>query len=103
MTVDPRDGAGRPDGPRMDPVPPRDLPTAAGLALGAAADLLLADPRRWHPVAGFGQLAAALERRLWRDSRAAGAVHAGLLTGAATGLGAVLDRATPGPPGAPTP
>ncbi|SDN51397.1 cobalamin biosynthesis protein [Geodermatophilus sp. DSM 45219] len=77
---------------------PRDLPTAAGLALGAAADLLLADPRRWHPVAGFGQGAAALERRLWRDSRAAGAVHAGLLTGAATGLGAVLDRVTRGRP-----
>ena len=31
-----------------------DAPTAAGLALGAAADLLLADPRRGHPVAGFG-------------------------------------------------
>ncbi|TFV64080.1 cobalamin biosynthesis protein [Geodermatophilus sp. DF01-2] len=79
-------------------LPPRDLPTAAGLALGAAADLLLADPRRWHPVAGFGRAAAALERRLWRDSQAAGALHAGLLTGAATGLGAALDRATRGRP-----
>src|ERR687886_341626 len=98
MTVDPRDGAGRPDGPRMDLVPPRDLPTAAGLALGAAADLLLADPRRWHPVAGFGRAAAALERPLWRDSRAAGAAYAGLLTGAATGLGVLLDRATRGRP-----
>src|SRR5215211_6932511 len=77
---------------------PRDLPTAAGLALGAAADLLLADPRRWHPVAGFGRAAAALERALWRDSRAAGAAYAGLLTGAATGLGVLLDRATRGRP-----
>src|SRR5918997_3145286 len=98
MTVDPRDGAGRPDGPRMDLVPPRDPPTAAGLALGAAADLLLADPRRWHPVAGFGRAAAALERALWRDSRAAGAAYAGLLTGTAAGLGVVLDRATRGRP-----
>ncbi|MGY1679671.1 cobalamin biosynthesis protein [Geodermatophilus sp. SYSU D01176] len=83
-------------------LPPRDLPTAAGLALGAAADLLLADPRRWHPVAGFGRAAAALESRTWRDSRTAGVVHAGLLTGAATGLGVVLDRATRGRPAART-
>jgi adenosylcobinamide-phosphate synthase len=83
-------------------LPPRDVPTAAGLALGAAADLLLADPRRWHPVAGFGRAAAALERRTWRDSRTAGVAHAGLLTGAAAGLGVALDRATRGRPGART-
>jgi adenosylcobinamide-phosphate synthase len=83
-------------------LPPRDLPTAAGLAVGAAADLLLADPRRWHPVAGFGRAAAALERRTWRDSRTAGVAHAGLLTGAAAGLGVALDRATRGRPGART-
>jgi adenosylcobinamide-phosphate synthase len=83
-------------------LPPRDVPTAAGLALGAAADLLLADPRRWHPVAGFGRAAAALERRTWRDSRTAGVAHAGLLTGAAVGLGVALDRATRGRPGART-
>src|SRR3954451_2476221 len=66
----------------MDPVRPRpDVPTAAGLALGALADLLLAAPRRGHPVAGFGATAAALERRVWRNSRAAGA-------GYALGLGA---------------
>jgi adenosylcobinamide-phosphate synthase len=82
----------------MDLVPPRDLPTAAGLALGAAADLLLADPRRRHPVAGFGRAAAVLERRLWRDSHAAGAAYAGLLTGTAAGLGVLLDRATRGKP-----
>src|SRR4051812_15763296 len=79
-------------------LPRRDLPTAAGLALGAAADLLLADPRRWHPVAGFGRAAAALERALWRDSRAAGTAYAGLLTGAAAALGVLLDRATRGRP-----
>nr|WP_233498746.1 cobalamin biosynthesis protein [Blastococcus sp. TF02A-26] len=72
----------------------RDLATAAGLALGAAADLLLADPRRLHPVAGFGTAAAALERRAHRDSRAAGAGYAAVLVGAAGALGAGLDRAT---------
>jgi adenosylcobinamide-phosphate synthase len=69
-------------------------PTGAGLALGAAADLLLADPRRGHPVAGFGQLAAALERRVWRDDRAAGAAYAGGLVAATAALGIALDRGT---------
>jgi adenosylcobinamide-phosphate synthase len=68
--------------------------TAAGLALGAAADLLLGDPRRGHPVAGFGAAAAALERRVWRDSRAAGAGYALALTVAAAGVGAALHRTT---------
>jgi adenosylcobinamide-phosphate synthase len=80
--------------PRVDPA------TAAGLALGAAADLLLADPRRRHPVAGFGTAAAALERRVWRDSRPAGAGYALALTGAAVGLGATLDRVGRGHPAA---
>jgi adenosylcobinamide-phosphate synthase len=73
-------------------------PSAAGLALGAAADLLLGDPRRGHPVAGFGAAAAALERRVWRDSRAAGAGYAAALTGAAVALGAALDRLARGRP-----
>jgi adenosylcobinamide-phosphate synthase len=32
---------------------------AAGLAAGMVADWWLGDPRRWHPVAGFGRLAGA--------------------------------------------
>jgi adenosylcobinamide-phosphate synthase len=71
-----------------------DTPTAAGLALGAAADLLLADPRRGHPVAGFGRTAAALERRVWRDSRATGVAYTLALVTGATGAGATLHRAT---------
>lgn len=64
---------------------------AAGLLLGYAADRLLADPRRLHPVAGFGQLAAALERRTWRDDRAAGVVHVAVLVGGAVALGAATE------------
>ncbi|HEX2072450.1 MAG TPA: cobalamin biosynthesis protein [Geodermatophilus sp.] len=79
-----------------------DLPTALGLALGAAADLLLADPRRGHPVAGFGAAAAALERRVWRDSRPVGAGYAAALVVAAGGLGTVLHRGTAGRPAART-
>jgi adenosylcobinamide-phosphate synthase len=41
---------------------------AAALTLvsGYAADRLLGDPARFHPVAGFGRIGTALERRLWR-------------------------------------
>ncbi len=78
----------------------RDLATAAGLALGAAADVLLGDPRRLHPVAGFGTVAAALERRTWRDSRVAGTGYAAVLVGGTGALGAGLDRVTRGRPAA---
>ncbi|KQS68664.1 cobalamin biosynthesis protein [Modestobacter sp. Leaf380] len=71
-----------------------DLPTAAGLALGAAADLALGDPRRRHPVAGFGQAAAALEPRLWRDSRAAGSAYWLACVAPVAALGLAADRAT---------
>jgi adenosylcobinamide-phosphate synthase len=71
-----------------------DTPIATGLALGAAADLLLADPRRAHPVAGFGTVAAGLERRVWRDSRAVGTSYALGSVAAAAGIGALLDRGT---------
>src|SRR4051794_30218318 len=94
MSADPRDepaGAGR-ENARVD------LPTAAGLAVGAVADGLFGDPRRWHPVAGFGTAALALERRLWRNARGPGVAYAVLLTGAATGLGAALSRASAGRP-----
>ncbi|GAA4742971.1 cobalamin biosynthesis protein [Modestobacter marinus] len=80
----------------------RPAPTAAGLVLGTLADLVLADPRRGHPVAGFGRAAAALERRVWRDSRAAGAGYAAVCVGTATALGAVLHRATADRPAART-
>jgi adenosylcobinamide-phosphate synthase len=79
-------------------MPAVDVPTAAGLALGAVADGLFGDPRRRHPVAGFGGVALALERRLWRDARGAGAAYAGLLVGSAAGLGAAVSRATAGHP-----
>ena len=71
---------------------------AAGLALGALADLVLGDPRRGHPVAGFGRAANALERRGWRDSRAAGTVHVVALVGGAAGVGRGLDLVTRGRP-----
>jgi len=41
------------------------LPQVAALLLaGVLLDLLLGEPRRWHPLVGFGKLAATIERRL---------------------------------------
>ncbi|GAA4822582.1 cobalamin biosynthesis protein [Nocardioides caeni] len=68
--------------------------TALGLLLGYAADRLLADPRRLHPVAGFGQVAAAVERWTWRDDRLAGAAHVAVLVGGAVAVGVLADRST---------
>jgi adenosylcobinamide-phosphate synthase len=69
--------------------------TAAGIALGMGADAAFGDPRRFHPVAGFGQAAAALERIVYRPTHAAGAVYAGVLVGGAALLGVALERVLP--------
>ena len=70
----------------------RAVQVSAGLALGYAADALLGDPRRGHPVAGFGAVAAGLERAGYADRRAAGLVHVGVLVGASVALGLGLQR-----------
>jgi adenosylcobinamide-phosphate synthase len=64
----------------------------AGLVAGVVADWVVGDPRRGHPVAGFGSVAAALERRWWRPSRAAGVAYAAVLVGGATAAVGVADR-----------
>ena len=71
-----------------------DLARAAGLAAVFAADRLLGDPPRWHPVAGFGTLAAALERRIYADRRARGVLHVAVLVGGAAALGGAAERLT---------
>src|SRR5437867_874779 len=64
-------------------------------AAGWLADRLLGDPTRFHPVAGFGQVAAAFERRLWRPSRGVGALYAASLVGGVATLTAVTERSLP--------
>jgi adenosylcobinamide-phosphate synthase len=54
---------------------------SGALLAGYAADIALGDPRRRHPVAGFGQAALALERRSYAPSRARGAAHTLALVG----------------------
>jgi adenosylcobinamide-phosphate synthase len=70
---------------------------AAGLLLGFGADLLLGDPRRLHPVAGFGRVAAGLESRIHTDSRTRGVVHTTVLVGGAVALGVLVERGCAAP------
>ncbi|KNB52549.1 cobalamin biosynthesis protein [Streptomyces caatingaensis] len=74
--------------PAADP-----LGFACGAALGFACDLVLADPRRGHPVAAFGRAAQSVERLLWRDHRGRGALHSLVCAGGATAGAALLARA----------
>lgn len=70
------------------------MANAVGLLAGYALDRVLGDPRRWHPVAGFGQAAGALERRLYRPDRTAGTAFTALAVGGPVLLGAVVAAAT---------
>jgi adenosylcobinamide-phosphate synthase len=67
----------------------RGAVTAAALLAGYAADLLAGDPRRWHPVAGFGRAALTLERAMYAPTRRRGAVVVAILV-ALPALGAEL-------------
>jgi len=55
---------------------PADWPLAGGLAAGVIADALVGDPRRGHPVALFGHAATLIERSVYADTKARGAVFA---------------------------
>ena len=59
---------------------------------GFVADVLLGDPRRGHPVAGFGWCATRLESIIYRESRIAGAAHTAALVVVLTAAGSVAQR-----------
>jgi adenosylcobinamide-phosphate synthase len=65
---------------------------AVGLLAGAVADRVVGDPRRGHPVAAFGWVAAALEQRVWQPSRTAGGAYVLALVGGTTVAAAWADR-----------
>ncbi|WP_432986185.1 cobalamin biosynthesis protein [Dactylosporangium sp. CA-233914] len=67
---------------------------AVGIVLGAVLDAIFGDPRRWHPVAGFGRFAGALERRLYADNRWAGARFTAAAVGAPVMAAAIAARLT---------
>lgn len=69
------------------------MTAAVSLVLGTGADAALGDPQRGHPVAGFGTLVQAAERRWYAPTRLRGALLTG---GAVVGTGAsvwLVDRA----------
>lgn len=68
---------------------------ALGMLLGYAADRVIGDPRRFHPVAGFGTTALTVERFLYADSRARGVAHTVLLVGGTVALGVAVERRAP--------
>jgi len=72
----------------------RRLATATGLVAGYLLDAALGDPRRLHPVAGFGTAAAALERRMYQPTRAAGARYVALAVGVPVLAATALSLAT---------
>jgi adenosylcobinamide-phosphate synthase len=57
--------------------------SGVALAGGWVADLLLGDPRRWHPVAGFGRVALRVERVAYAPSRVRGVLFSCALVGGA--------------------
>ena len=68
----------------------------AGIAAGYLADVVFADPRRGHPVAGFGWCATALERFSYRDSCRSGVLHTAALVTGVAGAGALVQRRAAG-------
>ena len=66
---------------------------ASAVAAGLVADRVFGEPPpAVHPVAGFGQGMARVERALYRDSRVAGMTHWAIGVGGAVVAGRALDR-----------
>jgi adenosylcobinamide-phosphate synthase len=65
---------------------------AVGLLAGYAADLLFGDPARFHPVAGFGRVAARVEAASYADSRLRGVAYTAALVGLGVTVGAGAQR-----------
>lgn len=70
------------------------MPDAAGLVAGYLLDAAFGDPRRFHPVAGFGTAAGALERRVYAPNRRSGAVFTAAAVGGPALLGLAAAAAT---------
>lgn len=69
--------------------------SGAALLAGYGADLVLGDPDRCHPVAGFGALAAGIERKAYAPTRLRGAAVASALVLGAAAAGELLARLAP--------
>ena len=67
---------------------------ALGIVLGVAADAVLGDPARHHPVAWFGSFAGRVERSLYADDRARGAAFTAATVAPIVAAGVAAERAT---------
>lgn len=67
--------------------------SGAALLAGYAADAVLGDPSRWHPVAGFGRTALALERAIYAPTRLRGVAVVAILVAAPALAAEALARA----------
>jgi adenosylcobinamide-phosphate synthase len=67
----------------------------AAVLAGYSADLVVGDPPRWHPVAGFGRIATELEDAVYMPTRARGAAFTAGLVAAAALSAELLARAAP--------
>ncbi len=65
-----------------------------GLLAGFVTDAAFGDPRRRHPVAGYGRAAGWLERRMYAPSHAAGIRFAGIAIGVPVGVATAVHVAT---------
>jgi adenosylcobinamide-phosphate synthase len=70
------------------------LANGIGLLAGAVMDAVLGDPRRLHPVAGYGRAVAAIERRMYRPTRLAGAQFAAVAVGVPVAAGCLATWAS---------
>ncbi len=68
------------------------------LVAGAAADRIVADPQRGHPVALVGAASRRLETKIWAPSRGRGAVFSLLMVGAPALMALLVDRGLRGRP-----
>ena len=75
-------------------MPPRWTADAAGLIAGYLLDAMFGDPHRFHPVAGFGTAATALERRVYQPRRRSGVLFAAVAVGVPVLAGLAAARAT---------
>ena len=67
--------------------------SGAALLAGYAADAVVGDPARWHPVAGFGRTALALEHAAYAPTRVRGGAVVAMLVAVPALAAELLARA----------
>lgn len=71
------------------------LAQALGLSAGFLADLVFADPRKFHPVAGYGRCAQRLIDVMYGDSKSRGAAFSLIAVGVPTAAACAVSRRFP--------